>query len=70
MSEFKMQMKLITNQSFQKTQNNQNQVIQQSIARSLQNQNSYVKLGFCGVKRNYAALNVQGQKFCKSCNSK
>ena len=70
MSDFKMKIRVLTNQSSQVTQNSGNQVIQQSIARSLQNQNSYVKLGFSGIKRNYAALQVQGQKFCKSCNDK
>ena len=71
MSGLKMQMRLFTNQSSQQTQNTQNQAVQQTIVRSLQNQNSsYVKLGFVGTKRNYAALQVQGQKFCKSCNDK
>lgn len=70
MSGLKMQMRLFTNQSAQQTQINQNQQIQQSIVRSMQNQNSFVKLGYSGVSRNYAALMVQGQKFCKSCNDK
>tara|TARA_B100001250_G_C19407012_1_gene617296 strand:+ start:360 stop:575 length:216 start_codon:yes stop_codon:yes gene_type:complete len=70
MSGLKMQMRLFTNQSSQQSQNSQNQVIQQSIARSFQNQNSFLKLGNNGQKRNYAALIVQGQKFCKSCNDK
>lgn len=70
MSGLKMQMRLFTNQSSQQIQNTQNTVIRQSIAKSIQNQNSYVKLGFSGINRNYAALQVQGQKFCKSCNDK
>ena len=70
MSGLKMQMRLFTNQSNQQTQNTPNQAVQQSIIRSLQNQNSFVKLGYSGVSRNYAALMVQGQKFCKSCNDK
>lgn len=70
MSGLKMQMRLFTNQSVQQTQINQNQQVQQSIVRSMQNQNSFVKLGYSGVSRNYAALMVQGQKFCKSCNEK
>lgn len=70
MSGLKMQMRLFTNQSAQQTQINQNQQVQQSIVRSMQNQNSFVKLGYSGVSRNYAALMVQGQKFCKSCNEK
>ena len=36
-----MQMRLFTNQSAQQTQINQNQQVQQSIVRSIQNQNSY-----------------------------
>lgn len=70
MSGLKMQMRLFTNQSSQESQNSQNQAVQKSIVRSLQNQNSFVKLGFSGTKRNFAALQVQGQKFCKSCNDK
>ena len=71
MSGVKIQMRLFTNQSNQQTQNTQNQAIQQSILRSLQNQNSsFVKLGNKGISRNYAALILQGQKFCKSCNDK
>jgi len=70
MSGLKMQMRLFTNQSAQQTQINQNQQVQQSIVRSMQNQNSFVKLGFSGISRNYAALMIQGQKFCKSCNDK
>ena len=70
MSSFKMKMRLFTNQSTQQTQNNQNQQVQESIVRSIQNQNSFVKLGYNGAKRNYAALIIQGQKFCKSCNNK
>jgi|TARA_B110000967_G_C18899397_1_gene573466 hypothetical protein len=70
MSDFKMKMRLSTNQSSQETQNTPNQAVQQSIIRSLQNQNSFIKLGYSGVSRNYAALIVQGQKFCKSCNEK
>ena len=70
MSGVKMQMRLFTNQSAQQTQINQNQQVQKSIIRSMQNQNSYIKLGYSGISRNYAALMVQGQKFCKSCNNK
>ena len=70
MSGLKMQMRLFTNQSAQQKQINQNQQVQQSIVRTMQNQNSFVKLGYSGVSRNYAALMVQGQKFCKSCNDK
>lgn len=70
MSGVKMQMRLFTNQSAQQTQINQNQQVQKSIIRSMQNQNSYIKLGYSGISRNYAALMVQGQKFCKSCNDK
>ena len=70
MSSFKMKMRLFTNQSSQQTQNSQNQQVQQSIVRSFQNQNSFIKLGYSGVSRNYAALIVQGQKFCKSCSDK
>tara|TARA_Y100000816_G_scaffold60245_1_gene39701 strand:- start:4875 stop:5090 length:216 start_codon:yes stop_codon:yes gene_type:complete len=70
MSSFKMQMRLFTNQSRQQTEINQNQQVQQSIIRSMQNQNSFIKLGYSGVSRNYATLIVQGEKFCKSCNDK
>lgn len=73
MSGLKMQMKIFTNQSSQQTKNNQKQYTQQSIANSLQNQTALVKslkLGFTGVQRNYTALQVNGQKFCKSCNDK
>jgi len=65
MSSFKMQMKLLTNNSSQ-----QNQNIQKNTARSFQNQNSFIKLGNSGQKRNCAALIVHGQKYCKSCNDK
>ena len=57
MSGLKMQMRLFTNQSSQQSQNSQNQVIQQSIARSFQNQNSFLKLGNNGQKRNYEHVN-------------
>ena len=73
MSGLKMQMQIFTNQSSQQTKNNQKQYTQQSIANSLQNQTALVKslkLGFTGVQRNYTALQVNGQKFCKSCNDK
>lgn len=69
MSNFKIQMRLFTNKSGQKTQINQNQQVQKSIVRSMQNQNSFIKLGYNGASRNCAALIVQGQKFCKSCNN-
>jgi len=65
-----MQMKLLTNQSIGQTQVNQNQQLQQSIFTSTQNQKSFVKLGYSGITRNCAALIVQGEKFCKSCNDK
>ena len=51
-------------------QNQNNQQTQQPIIRSLQNQNSYIKLGYNGTNRNCAALIVQGNKSCKSCNDK
>jgi len=73
MSSLKMQMKLVTNQSSQQAKNNQKQYTKQSIGNSLQNQRGVVKslkLGFAGVKRNYTALQVNGEKFCKSCNDK
>lgn len=71
MSGLKMQMRLFTNQSTkQSQQNSQNQVTQQNIARSLQNQTTNIKLGFNATNRNFAALQLQGQKFCKSCNDK
>jgi len=63
-----MQMRLYTNNS---SIQSQNKIVQQNIVRSLQNQkSSYIKLGFSGTKRNCAALIVQGQKYCKSCNDK
>tara|TARA_X000000368_G_scaffold345389_1_gene284470 strand:+ start:1139 stop:1348 length:210 start_codon:yes stop_codon:yes gene_type:complete len=68
MSGSKMQMRLYTNNS---SIQSQNKIVQQNIVRSLQNQkSSYIKLGFSGTKRNCAALIVQGQKYCKSCNDK
>ena len=70
MSSFKMQMRLFTNQSIQTSENNRNQITQQNITRTLQNQNSFIKLGYNGINRNYAALMVQGEKYCKSCNDK
>ena len=51
MSDFKMKMRLSTNQSSQQTQNTPNQAVQQSIIRSLQNQNSFIKLGNSGISR-------------------
>tara|TARA_B100000780_G_scaffold65527_1_gene43062 strand:- start:5048 stop:5272 length:225 start_codon:yes stop_codon:yes gene_type:complete len=73
MSGLKMQMKIYTNQSSRQATNNQTQHTQQRIANSLQNQSALVKsikLGFTGVQRNTTALQVNGQKFCKSCNDK
>jgi len=55
-----MQMKIFTNQSSKQTKNNQNQI---AVVKSL-------KLGFAGGQRNYTALQVNGEKFCKSCNDK
>jgi hypothetical protein len=60
MSGLKMQMKIFTNQSSKQTKNNQNQI---AVVKSL-------KLGFAGGQRNYTALQVNGEKFCKSCNDK
>ena len=54
------------------TQNNKIIPKEQYIIKEPQNQNlSYnFKLGFTGTQRNCAALQVQGNKFCNSCNNK
>ncbi len=70
MSGLKMQMRLLTKQSKEQNQINENKQLQQRIVRTMQNQNSFIKLGYSGKSRNYTALIVQGQKFCKSCNDK
>tara|TARA_B100000900_G_scaffold414908_1_gene443016 strand:+ start:4785 stop:4994 length:210 start_codon:yes stop_codon:yes gene_type:complete len=68
MSSLKMQMRLFTNNS---NIQSQNKIAQQNIVSSFQSQkSSYVKLGFSGTIRNCAALIVQGNKYCNSCNNK
>jgi len=67
MSGLKINMRLFTNQSSMMQPKVQNNLINQLIVANNGGQN--VKLG-CNVRRNYAALQFQGQKKCGSCGSK
>ena len=69
MSNFKIKMRLSTNNIKQETISNKNQELEKMIESSKVNKNSFIKLWYSVIKRNYASLLVKGDKFCKSCNS-
>lgn len=75
MSGLKMQMRLFTNQTSQQNQNqNQNnnqEEINKKIVTSLSlTRGNNLRMGNSGLQRNFTALQLQGHRFCRSCNDK
>ena len=77
MSGLKMQMRLFTNQTSQQNQNqNQNQnnnqqEINKKIVTSLSlSRGNNLRMGNSNLQRNFTALQLKGQRFCRSCSDK
>tara|TARA_B110000008_G_scaffold200634_1_gene199213 strand:- start:398 stop:622 length:225 start_codon:yes stop_codon:yes gene_type:complete len=72
MSGLKIQMRLFTNQTAQnQTQNNNQQEINRRIVTSLPpSRGNNLRMGNSNLQRNFAALQLQGHRFCRSCSDK
>jgi len=66
-----MQMRLFTNQTSQQNQNNNQEEINRRIVSSLSlSRGNNLRMGNSGLERNFAALQVVGHRFCRSCSDK
>tara|TARA_Y100001980_G_C14468438_1_gene249045 strand:+ start:368 stop:595 length:228 start_codon:yes stop_codon:yes gene_type:complete len=73
MSGLKMQMRLFTNQTSQQNQNQNNnqQEVNKKIVTSLSlARGNNLRMGNSNLQRNFTALQLQGQRFCRSCSDK